>query len=133
MKYLNGKTVFLFDGVGALLSLLLTGFILPHFSELLGVPRHILYCLALFPLLYSIFSLSCFFLATRTKLWMLKSIIAANTGYCLISALLIFTYPELTLWGRIVLAAEILVVLGVIAIEIKILRDVELTLQQDLP
>lgn len=118
---LTTKTVFLFDGIGAILSLLFTGLLLPVFSEQLGLPRNVLYSLACFPFIYAIFSLSCYYLIKAPTQWMLKTIIAANSAYCLLSAGLIFMYPTITAWGRMVLAAEIVVVLAVVAIELNVL------------
>nr|BFD62830.1 hypothetical protein BdHM001_15110 [Bdellovibrio sp. HM001] len=121
IKKLTSRTVFLFDGLGALLSLILTGIFLPFFSEQIGLPRHVLYILASFPLVYSIFSLGCYYLAKETARWMLKTIISANSGYCLLSGIILLTYADITIWGQAILLAEILVILAVVGIELKVL------------
>jgi hypothetical protein len=51
---------------------------------------------------------------------MLLGIVTANLIYCLISGGLIFFYEGITSSGRILLAAEILVILGVVIIEFKV-------------
>lgn len=122
-SFLTTKTVFLFDGIGAILSLLFTGLLLPIFYEQLGLPRSILYCLALFPFIYAIFSLSCYFLPKKTARWMLNTVIGANSGYCILSGVLLLTYPGITIWGQAILFAEILVVLAVVTIEAKVLTQ----------
>lgn len=54
---------------------------------------------------------------------MLKAIIIANLFYCFISGVVIFVYPGLTVWGRLLLTGEILIVLGVVLIELKVYRN----------
>ena len=127
---LSNKTVFAFDGLGALLSLVFTGLLLPFFSEQLGLPRHVLYSLAFFPLIYAIFSLSYYYLAKETAPWMLKTIIYANSGYCLLSGIVLLTYDGITIWGQAILLAEILVILAVVAIEVKVLKQLPDALKQ---
>jgi len=121
---LNKKNIFLLDGVGAAVSAFSTGLVLPLFSEELGLPPQVLYVLALFPLAYGIYSLSCYRFVKETKPWMLLGIALANIGYCLIAGALIFSYEGLTGWGQTVLAAEIAVILGVVAIELNLYRKI---------
>jgi hypothetical protein len=117
---LNKKNIFLLDGIGAAISASFTGLLLPVFSDRLGLPTQTLYSLALFPLVYAIYSLSCYWIIQKTKTWMLLGIVTANLIYCLISGGLIFFYEGITSSGRILLAAEILVILGVVIIEFKV-------------
>lgn len=119
---LNERSIFLLDGVGALASAILTGIILPVFSHWIGLPLKIIYCLALFPLAYGIFSLSCFWFVKTIKTWMLKTIIIANLFYCLVSSLVIFEFPSLTSLGSLLLIAEIIIIFGVVALETKVYR-----------
>jgi hypothetical protein len=114
------KNIFLFDGTGALFSAIFTGIILPLFSDLIGLPLWILYCLALFPITYGFYSFSCYYLMKKSKAWMLLTIILANIFYCFVSGVLIFKVDSITLWGQLLLAAEILVILVVVSIEMMV-------------
>ncbi len=49
------------------------------------------------------------------------AIILANFTYCIFSTILIIFWPGITFYGKLVLAYEAIVVLGVIAIEIRVL------------
>lgn len=120
---LNKKNIFLFDGIGAVFSVLFTGLVLPLFSDWIGLPIRTLYFLALFPLAYAVYSLSCYWLAKIIEPWMLLGIILANLIYCIVSGVLVFSYETLTIWGQVILTIEILVILGVVAIELKVYRE----------
>lgn len=119
---LNKKNIFLFDGIGAFLSFVSTGLILPIFSDWVGMQKEFLYFLAVFPLLFCLFSFTCYRLVNEIKRWMLSTIIIANLLYCLVSILTVFVYDGITLWGQAFLIGEILLVMCVVGIEIKIHR-----------
>jgi hypothetical protein len=122
MKFLNLKTMFLFDGIGAALSALLTGLILPIFSEYLGLSHSVLYFLAAFPCVYLIYSFCCYFLFVNIRPWMLALIILANLLYCLVSGYFVFFYESTTSWGVLLLSLEMLVIAVVVFIESKVYR-----------
>lgn len=117
---LNEKNIFLFDGVGALLSATLTGVLLPLYADLLGLSVGVLYILALFPLMYALYSFSCYFFAEKQNPVFLKIIMSANLFYCFMSGVVICSSSELTFWGYGFLIAEIIVILAVVALERKI-------------
>jgi hypothetical protein len=117
---MNERTIFLLDGVGAALSFVFTGLILPCFSDVLGLSKEVIYCLAGFPAIYMIFSFCCYGFIKVIKSWMLLIIILANLVYCLVTGSLIVFYDGLSDFGKYLLAAEILVVIGVIALELKV-------------
>lgn len=119
---LNNRTIFLLDGLGATASALFTGLFLPQFASELGLPVEILYSLATLPVLCALYSFTCHF-SKRFHPWMLTGIIAANIFYCLISAGLMSFYESITLWGIGLLAAEIVVILGVVTMELKVYRQ----------
>lgn len=120
---INSKNIFLLDGIGAAFSTLLTGLLLPFFSDWLGLSKQTLSILALFPLAYGIYSFNIYFFANKTKPWMLLGIVIANLIYCLISAALLISSDSITIWGQALLTMEILVILGVIMIELKIYKN----------
>lgn len=117
---MNERTIFLFDGVGALFSFLISGFILPRFSEVLGLSQDILYTLAAFPVLYLVYSFSCYALVPTIRGWMLLTIIFANLAYCLISGSVLLFHDGIRELGTYLLLTEIMVVLGVIVIEFRV-------------
>ncbi|AHZ84306.1 hypothetical protein Bb109J_c1614 [Bdellovibrio bacteriovorus] len=120
-KILNSHNIFLVDAVGALLSLVLTAGILPLLSNWTGLQPNVLYFLAVFPLLYCVFSFVCYKLTSRRP-WMLLAIIFANVLYALVSGTVMLTVQGITTWGYSFLLAEILVLLGVVLIEWSVYR-----------
>lgn len=119
---LNEKNIFLLDGIGAIISACFTGLILIRYSLFLGISVSILQSLAMLPVVYAIYSLSCYFFISKTKPWMLFTIIGANLFYCLISLSLILFRERITWRGKLVLAAEIVVVLCIVFVEFKIFQ-----------
>ena len=120
MIKLNKKNIFLFDAAGAMLSALFTGVLLPQFSEWLGLSSKILHCLALLPLTYCIYSMTCYLRTSKIKPWMLPLLILSNIFYCALSGILIFSIDSITTWGQLLLLSEIFVILIVIAIELNV-------------
>ncbi len=122
---LNQKNIFILDGVGAILSACFTGLILTRYSLFLGINVSLLQSLALIPATYAIYSLSCYFFITKTKPWMLLTVIYANLSYCLISAAIIFFRERITSTGRLLLTVEVIIILLVVLIEFKIYRKIK--------
>jgi hypothetical protein len=121
---MNERTIFLFDGVGATLSFVFSGLILPHFSEILGLSKELIYSLASFPAICMIFSFRCYRFVKPIKIWMLLTIILANLFYCLVTGSLIIFHDGLSDLGKCLLSAEIVVVLGVITLETRVFQTV---------
>lgn len=119
---LNRKNIFLLDGVGALLSSIFTGLLLPLFSEDVGISTSVLHCLALIPFIYGIYSISCYLFPKITKPWMLITIIVANIAYCLLSGAIILRMSSITPAGQVLLSAEIFLILCVVGLELKVYR-----------
>jgi hypothetical protein len=117
---LNLKNIFLLDGSGAVLSAVVTGLLLPSFSGLLGLAPNAFYSLAVFPLIYAVYSFSCFFLVNQKKPWMLLTIIVANLFYCVVSASVLLLSKTITSWGRGLLVMEIVVIIAVVAFELHV-------------
>lgn len=124
MLNLNSRYIFLFDGIGAGLSLVFTGVLLPFFSEAIGIPTKLLYTLAVLPLMFMCYSLICYFVIKRIKSWMLRTVIIANLFYCAMAMFVISALPSITVWGQALLAAEVIVIFVVIAIEAKVYRSI---------
>ena len=121
---LHIENIFLFDGLGALFSLLGVGFVFPYFSVQLGIPSEHFYLMAVFPLIYSIYSLSCHFFVSQKKIWMLKLIMCANLIYCLLALSIFFKSNDITGWGYALIVSEIVIILGVVFIEYKVCKNI---------
>lgn len=114
---LNSKNIFLLDGIGAVFSLLLTGFLLPVFSSVIGISTTTLYCLAVFPTVYGLFSFCCYQISKEQKSWMLLVIMVANIFYGFVSVASVIFYEGMTAWGRSLLLMETVAIAAVVAIE----------------
>jgi len=85
----NERNIFLFDGIGALVSVFLLGVLLPAYQGLIGMPLHILYLLCSAPVLYLIYDAYCFWLVNHRNPQWLKAIILANSFYCIVTGALV--------------------------------------------
>ena len=117
------KTIFLIDGLGALVSLIFLGVVLPALDGVIGMPTHILYLLAVAPAFFFSFDMYCFFYVKRANEKGLSAIIGANMLYCLVSTcVLIHHFDSLTGWGLLYFVAEVLILIAMIAYEVRVFR-----------
>lgn len=115
--------VFLFDALGALLSALLLGLVLPSLQAYVGMPVSVLHFLAGIACIFLLYSSVCYFFVREGWLPFLKAIIAANSIYIIISVGLIFYhFQQLTSWGITYFVLEIIVLFGVVAYEARVYR-----------
>ena len=105
------------------MSALLTGLLLPRLTNYVGLSVPVLQGLGLMALLFSTYSLICYFVVKRHKLWMLLLIMMANLHYCGYSMVLLLTSHLITDLGKAILIAEILAILGIVALEFKVYRS----------
>lgn len=121
---LNKRNIFLLDGVGAFVSVCLLGVVLPAIEHWIGMPRHILYALAIWAFGCMIYSLCCFWLVNHRDFRWLQGIMAANVLYCVLTVFLVAQYfTEMTIWGIAYFLGEIPVLLGLVHFERKVHRD----------
>ena len=85
---LTEKTIFLWDGLGALLSALSLGVVLPYFQPWIGVPTQYLYGLACLALCYAIYDFCCWCWADTQQSKWLYAVIVANTSHCVLNLIL---------------------------------------------
>ena len=116
---LSVKQLFVIDAVGAAVSAFMLGIVLPHFTELIGMPINHLLILAAFPVAFVLFDLFCYI--TRPQNGSLLLVIAlANLGYCLLSGVFVLhSFVGLTGLGLAYFGAEILIIFGLVIIEIR--------------
>ena len=114
----NEKNIFLFDGIGAIVSVIILAVILPAIQPVIGMPMHILYSLAIIPAIFAPYSLSCFlWIDHRNRNW-LKAIICGNSFYCVLTLSLLVLYrKEITSWGILYFICEALVLAVLIWLE----------------
>ncbi|MFH6996408.1 hypothetical protein ACHRVZ_00670 [Flavobacterium sp. FlaQc-57] len=117
---LTYKRIFLIDSVGALLSAFLLGIVLVRFQTAFGMPRDVLYFLAIFACVLAVYScLCCLFVKENWKIC-LKIIGLANIFYSFITLILVlYFYKEITNLGLLYFLAEIAIIVVLAKIEIK--------------
>lgn len=116
---LPSKTLFLIDGLGALLSAVLLGVVLVRFENIFGMPRHVLYVLSIIAGLLSVYSLTSYFLIRKNPKPYLKILAIANFLYCCLTVSLVFSfYKELSYLGLIYFLAEVGVIVTLAGIEL---------------
>ena len=105
------RRLFLVDGLGAVLSAVGLGLVLPAFEPVVGLPTQVLYPLAGLAGGLAAGSLRCFWAnPSNWRVW-LKRIAGANLLYAsLTAALLWFWAPNLTAWGALYFGLELAVV-----------------------
>ncbi len=127
-KTVDQKTIFLVDGLGALLSVVMLGMVLPTFPSYIGMPIPVLYWLAGLAFLLAITSLGCYKFADSTNPSWLRLISTANLAYCALTlCLLVLYYEVMTKLGVFYFVAESLIVIGLALWERKILRRLCIT------
>ncbi len=117
----NPKKLFLFDGLGAILSVFLLGVVLVEYKTLVGIPSNVLYTLAAIPMFFVVYDAYCYFKLDSNIGTFLKSIAILNSAYCLLSLSLVFYHLETTtIYGWAYILIEILIVLFIAIIEYKV-------------
>lgn len=117
------RTLFFVDGVGALVTALLVGVVLPTLREHIAMPRPALRALALVALVLAAYSLTCVVL--RPSRWprYLRGIAMANAMYCVITAgCLLYFRARLALGDWIYFVGEIVVVSALVSLELRVAR-----------
>lgn len=123
LKSINHKNIFFLDGIGALISTFLLGFVLIKLQTLIGMPQHLLELLAAFALIFAIYSFSMQIFKPKNWQWFLRIIAYTNLTYCIITLLLIVAqFNSLTFLGITYFLVEIVVILALVKIEFQTIR-----------
>ncbi|WP_157370214.1 hypothetical protein [Aquiflexum balticum] len=117
------KIIFLVDGLGALLTtLLLLGILIP-LQEFFGMPKNILIILSLIALAFAVYSFCCYFFLERNWKPFLFGISIANFFYCCLTLSLVYCcFAELTGLGVTYFLLELMVVMGLVMMEWKLIK-----------
>ena len=119
------KNIFIIDGFGALLTALLLFFVLRDFNSFIGLPKTTFEYLSFLALIFSIYSIVCFFAANNKCKLYLKIICISNIVYCILTfGIVIYYYQSISVLGIIYFLGEIAVISGIIFLEIKIIQTV---------
>lgn len=119
---LDKKNIFLVDGVGATLSALSTGLLLPLLYQWTGVPLHVSLPLAFLGFLFAACSVSCFWFVQQPRPALLMAMMGANLFYCAVSIAIIVNLDGIKDWGRAFLFAEALAIAAIIVLEAAVLK-----------
>lgn len=118
------KTLFLIDGIGAIVSAIMLGLILPYYKSYIGMPTYILQWLALAAVGFAIYSLTCFIINPTRWSFFLKIIGLINLTYCVVSLGILFQhYSQLTAIGIAYFVLEKIIVLSIATVELKVARQ----------
>jgi len=117
------RNVFLVDGLGAVLSTSATAMILLRFHALFGMPTQTLRVLVVVAVGFAVYSLSCWMRRASLRPW-LPIVMVANLAYCgLVAVALIGHGSVLTPLGLAYFIGEMMVILGVVLFEARVLRS----------
>lgn len=89
MNILKSKKLLLIDGLGALLSVFLLGFLLPLFSEAFGLEKVVFHSLCAFAVFMAILSFSAFVFAGGKWRKALLFVAVGNFSYCVLTMVLL--------------------------------------------
>lgn len=104
--------IFLIDGAGALISAGLMKYLIAPFQEWFGMPSSVAHALAVIAILFSIYSIACYFF--RVKRWavLLKIIASLNMLYCLlVFASVVYFFSSVTTLGVVYFLGEIVIIM----------------------
>lgn len=113
------RTLFLVDGLGALLSLvLLLGLLLPN-HKALGLPEPLLQLFAIIAAALSAYSLTCSRLAPSNHRPLMAILATANASYCLLTlSALYLRRQRVTPLGLLYFTGEVAIIAGLVFLEI---------------
>ncbi|WP_460943173.1 hypothetical protein [Spirosoma daeguense] len=120
----ESKRIFLIDGIGAFITAFFLVAVLARLESNFGLSPKLLYVLASIASLFALYSLSCYVLPIRNWRKYVAIISVANLLYCLLTAsLVIYHYNNLTILGLLYFTLEILIILGLVHLERKLLSQ----------
>ena len=116
------RRIFLIDGIGACLSAVFLVALLIPFETYFGMPKPVSHGLALVAGSYALYSLCCYGLNIGHWRFFLSIIIIANIAYAgLTIGAIFYHYQHLTRLGVLYFLLELVVLLGVILLETRLI------------
>lgn len=118
------KKLFLIDSLGATLTALLLGVLLPNVREYIGMPSKVLYVLAAQAFLYAVYSMLMYLSSIKKWQPYMKGIAIANAFYCVITiSLMSYFHPQLTALGIAYFLVEVIIIMSLSVLEWKMAKD----------
>jgi hypothetical protein len=115
------RALFLLDGLGAALTVLLLFFILRYYYNYFGMPTNILTYLSIIGLIYCVYSMSCYFFLQDNWTRYLRVIAIGNSLYCILTMGLTYSYyNNLTRMGLLYFLGEIIIIMMLVFIELSV-------------
>lgn len=120
------KTIFLIDGLGAMLTTLLLFVVLRNFNEYFRVPKTILTFLSAISICFCLYSIACFFFLKANWTPFIRIISYANFFYCVLTVGLVITYNSvISTLGMVYFLVEVIIVCLLVYIELKVATAVK--------
>lgn len=124
-SYLNKESIFLIDGIGALMSFIMLIVCFIGFQPYFGLPLPLVYKLALLPLLFSVYSLSIHFIKPVNWKKYLVGIALPNLVYCLLTIIIMIYYSEQITWlGIGYFVIEKMIIIALVVKELKLTKNI---------
>lgn len=118
---ISPEKLILMDGIGALVSSLLSFIVLSGYRPVFGIPGPMLNILVFSPVAIAAYGFSCVFVFRKNIGLKLKVIAYFNAIYCLLSATSALYYgAAVTFWGWLYLLSEIAIVLALASFEFRV-------------
>lgn len=119
--HMQPRQLFLFDGLGALLSAFMLGVVLVQFHSFVGIPVRILQMMAVFPVLFAVYDACCWLWLRKAPRPYLVAIAVMNLLYCALSVTVVITHFEhITFWGLYYKISEMGIVMALAGLELKV-------------
>ncbi len=118
IRKLSIRKIFLIDGIGAVITLLMLTLVLVQYKDLVGMPVNILYVLGAIAGCFAVYSFSCYMSPQRHLPTLLLGIATANALYCLSTfVLVIYLWQKLSWLGIAYFLGEIALLIGLVWVE----------------
>ncbi len=114
------KNLFLLDGVGAFVSIIMLGGVLVALQSYVGIPKSALYILAAIPIFFLLFDVYSYMSKSAYDNRNLKVIATLNSLYCICSLGMTFYHrATVTMLGWLYILSEIFVLVYIVYLELK--------------
>ena len=118
---LQPKSLFLIDGLGAIVSAFSLAIVLVRFESFFGMPARVLYFLSFIAGIFVVNSFYGYFRFGDNWRVRLKTIAIANLSYCLLTlVLVVYLNGQLTAWGIMYFIVEIMIIASLSLIEFSV-------------
>ena len=119
-----GRRFLLVDGIGAMVSYICLGWILPAFQDSIGMSVEALEWLSLPPAVFAAYSLGSYLLSGKRWRGFLIGIAVANLGYCCLSlGFMVAQAAKLQALGWAYFIGEVLVVAALATLELRVAKS----------